>query len=103
MTSAELATWRALVDTTAELRRVLGAELQGSVDPNGSAMIQLDNIAGANLHGCSVPRGAAAALRVSGERSADVRIGENDFGDAKQATDLGHGVDPDAVRVAPNR
>src|SRR6266581_5888263 len=28
MTSAELATWRALLDTTAELRRVLGAELQ---------------------------------------------------------------------------
>src|ERR1700716_1768458 len=28
MTSAELATWRALVDTTGELRRVLGAELQ---------------------------------------------------------------------------
>ncbi len=27
MTSAELATWRLLVDTTAELRRVLGAEL----------------------------------------------------------------------------
>jgi DNA-binding MarR family transcriptional regulator len=27
-TSAELATWRALIDTTAELRRVLGAELQ---------------------------------------------------------------------------
>src|SRR4029077_2666496 len=28
MTSAELATWRALVDTTGELRRVLGAGLQ---------------------------------------------------------------------------
>src|SRR6266436_5472684 len=28
MTSAELTTWRSLVDTTAELRRVLGAELQ---------------------------------------------------------------------------
>ncbi len=28
MTSAELATWRALLDTTAELRRVLGTELQ---------------------------------------------------------------------------
>src|ERR1700674_3767189 len=28
MTSAELATWRALLDTTEELRRVLGAELQ---------------------------------------------------------------------------
>jgi DNA-binding MarR family transcriptional regulator len=28
MTSAELATWRSLVDTTGELRRVLGAELQ---------------------------------------------------------------------------
>ena len=28
MTSAELATWRALLDTTAELRKVLGAELQ---------------------------------------------------------------------------
>src|SRR5437899_9135705 len=28
MTSAELATWRSLLDTTAELRRVLGAELQ---------------------------------------------------------------------------
>ena len=28
MTSAELATWRVLLDTTAELRRVLGAELQ---------------------------------------------------------------------------
>jgi DNA-binding MarR family transcriptional regulator len=28
MTSAELATWRALLDTTGELRRVLGAELQ---------------------------------------------------------------------------
>jgi DNA-binding MarR family transcriptional regulator len=28
MSSAELATWRALVDTTAELRRILGAELQ---------------------------------------------------------------------------
>jgi DNA-binding MarR family transcriptional regulator len=28
MTSSELATWRSLLDTTAELRRVLGAELQ---------------------------------------------------------------------------
>ncbi len=28
MTSAELATWRALVDTTAELRKIMGAELQ---------------------------------------------------------------------------
>jgi DNA-binding MarR family transcriptional regulator len=28
MTSNELATWRSLLDTTAELRRVLGAELQ---------------------------------------------------------------------------
>jgi DNA-binding MarR family transcriptional regulator len=28
MTSTELATWRALLDTTGELRRVLGAELQ---------------------------------------------------------------------------
>src|SRR2546428_12564044 len=28
MTSAELATWRPLLDTTGELRRVLGAELQ---------------------------------------------------------------------------
>src|SRR5947209_15906342 len=28
MTSAELATWRSLLDTTGELRRVLGAELQ---------------------------------------------------------------------------
>ena len=28
MTSSELATWRALLDTTAELRRVLGTELQ---------------------------------------------------------------------------
>ena len=28
MTSGELATWRALVETTAELRRILGAELQ---------------------------------------------------------------------------
>lgn len=30
MTSAELATWRALLDSTAELQRVLGAELQES-------------------------------------------------------------------------
>jgi DNA-binding MarR family transcriptional regulator len=30
MTSADLATWRALLDSTAELRRVLGAELQES-------------------------------------------------------------------------
>ena len=30
MTSRELATWRSLVDTTAELRRVLGAEMQES-------------------------------------------------------------------------
>jgi len=30
MTSAELATWRSLIDTTAELRRILGAELQDS-------------------------------------------------------------------------
>jgi DNA-binding MarR family transcriptional regulator len=28
MTSSELATWRSLLDTTAELRRVLGSELQ---------------------------------------------------------------------------
>src|SRR5437762_1415956 len=28
MTSAELATWRSMLDTTAELRRVVGAELQ---------------------------------------------------------------------------
>jgi DNA-binding MarR family transcriptional regulator len=30
MTSAELVTWRSLLDTTAELRRVLGAELQAT-------------------------------------------------------------------------
>ena len=30
MTSAELAIWRSLVDTTAELRRILGAQLQES-------------------------------------------------------------------------
>jgi len=30
MTSSELATWRSLIDTTAELRRILGAELQDS-------------------------------------------------------------------------
>lgn len=30
MTSAELAIWRSLIDTTAELRRTLGAELQDS-------------------------------------------------------------------------
>ncbi len=30
MTSLELAIWRSLIDTTAELRRVLGAELQES-------------------------------------------------------------------------
>jgi len=30
MTSRELAIWRALIDTTAELRRILGAELQES-------------------------------------------------------------------------
>ena len=30
MTSRELAIWRSLIDTTAELRRILGAELQGS-------------------------------------------------------------------------
>ncbi len=30
MKSSELATWRALVDTTGELRRILGAELQES-------------------------------------------------------------------------
>lgn len=34
MTSAELAIWRALIDTTADLRRILGAELQeSSVSP----------------------------------------------------------------------
>jgi DNA-binding MarR family transcriptional regulator len=30
MTSSELAVWRSLIDTTAELRRILGAELQKS-------------------------------------------------------------------------
>jgi DNA-binding MarR family transcriptional regulator len=30
MTSQELAVWRSLIDTTAELRRILGAELQES-------------------------------------------------------------------------
>src|ERR1700675_2443313 len=30
MTSQELAIWRSLIDTTAELRRILGAELQES-------------------------------------------------------------------------
>jgi DNA-binding MarR family transcriptional regulator len=30
MTSGELATWRSLIDTTAELRRILGAELHES-------------------------------------------------------------------------
>jgi len=30
MTSRELATWRSLIDTTAELRRILGADLQES-------------------------------------------------------------------------
>src|SRR5216684_1479267 len=30
MTSSELAVWRSLVDTTAELRRILGAEMQES-------------------------------------------------------------------------
>src|ERR1700726_2193798 len=36
MTSAELATWRSLIDTTAELRRILGAELQDSTPPRAA-------------------------------------------------------------------
>ena len=65
MTSAELATWRSLLDTTAELRRVLGAELQEtSLSPaDYHVLLALSEANGKRL------RSSALAQTIDWERS----------------------------------
>src|SRR4029077_14376103 len=65
MTSSELAVWRSLVDTTAELRRILGAELQGSgLSPaDYQVLLALSEADGARL------RSSELAATIDWERS----------------------------------
>lgn len=65
MTSAELATWRSLLDTTAELRRVLGAELQQtSLSPaDYQVLLALTDARGRRM------RSSELALAIDWERS----------------------------------
>ena len=65
MTSAELATWRALLDTTGELRRVLGAELQ---ETNLSPADYLVLLALSEAHGKRM-RSSELARTIDWERS----------------------------------
>jgi len=65
MTSAELATWRALLDTTGELRRILGAELQEtSLSPADYQVL----LALTEAHGKRM-RSSQLALTIDWERS----------------------------------
>jgi DNA-binding MarR family transcriptional regulator len=65
MTSSELAVWRALVDTTFELRRILGAELQeSSLSPaDYQVLLPLSEAAGRRL------RSSELASTIDWERS----------------------------------
>src|SRR5712692_6871436 len=64
-TSAELATWRALLDTTGELRRVLGSELQEtSLSPADYQVL----LALTEAHGKRI-RSSELALTIDWERS----------------------------------
>jgi polygalacturonase len=63
-------------------------------------MIQLDQVRGASVRGCSVPRDTATALRVVGERTTDLRVGENDFTKAQRPVEIAPNVNADAVSVA---
>jgi DNA-binding MarR family transcriptional regulator len=65
LTPGELATWRLLLDTTAELRRVLGAELQASnVSPGDYQVLLALTEAGTRR-----PRSAELAATIDWERS----------------------------------
>jgi DNA-binding MarR family transcriptional regulator len=66
MTSEELATWRALVDTTAELRRLLGAQLlqdSGLSPADYQVLLALSEAAGRRL------RSSELAATIDWERS----------------------------------
>jgi DNA-binding MarR family transcriptional regulator len=66
MTSAQLAVWRALVDTTAELRRVLGAQLvqdSGLSPADYQVLLALSEAAGRRL------RSSELAATIDWERS----------------------------------
>jgi DNA-binding MarR family transcriptional regulator len=65
LTSAQLAVWRALIDTTAELRRILGAELQASgLSPaDYQVLLALTEAQGRRL------RSSALAATIDWERS----------------------------------
>jgi DNA-binding MarR family transcriptional regulator len=66
MTAQELATWRALIDTTSELRRILGAQLQqeSSLSPaDYQVLLALSEAAGRRL------RSSELAASIDWERS----------------------------------
>jgi DNA-binding MarR family transcriptional regulator len=65
LTTAELATWRNLVDTTAELRRVMGAQLQetGLSPADYQVLLALSEAAGTRL------RSSDLAASIDWERS----------------------------------
>ena len=67
MTSGELAIWRSLIDTTAELRTILGAQLQ-EIGPLAG---RLPGAAGAERGG----RPAAALIGAGGEPSTGSAAG----------------------------
>jgi DNA-binding MarR family transcriptional regulator len=66
MTSGELAIWRALIDTTAELRRILGAQLlqdSGLTSADYQVLLALSEAAGRRL------RSSELAAAIDWERS----------------------------------
>lgn len=65
MTSAELAVWRSLVDTTAELRRVLGSELHEVNLSPGDYQVLLALVVAPDRH----LRSAELAAAIDWERS----------------------------------
>jgi polygalacturonase len=64
---------------------------------SGAASFKLDNVQGAMIRGCSVPRSADVALHISGDKSADIHLGDNNFPRGRDAVDLAPGVDANAV------
>lgn len=60
-------------------------------------MIELSDVDGATVQGVSVEEGTGTALHISGKGTSDVRVGENDFSDAKKAVEVDPSTPADAV------
>ena len=78
-------------------------DLDAESTPSAKALIWLNQVDGAFIHGCRPRDTVTTFVRVDGERSDNISLMNNDLSRADHVLEKGEGVGEDAVHIGNNR